>query len=237
MDYKTDKYSLIFGDCLKRLKEIPSNSIDLIIADPPYDIKNTTPGGNSKLANSMRPTNDQIKNKNLTKGYDLSILHELIRVCKGINIYIFCNKAQLPLYFNYFVNGYNTNFDLIKWVKTNPVPTFFNKYISDTEYCFYARKKGYCNPQSYEDGLTLYSDKLNTIDKNKYMHPTVKPLPLIEKLVRNSSKKGDIILDPFMGTGTTGVACLNHERKFIGMENDLDYFAMSCARMLDSEYK
>lgn len=223
--------NLVLGDCLERMKEIPDNSIDLIVTDPPYDIKNTKAGGNSKLAKSMQVMNDQISNANIVKGFDVKILDEMVRVCKGINIYLFCNKAQLPMYFNYFVNEHKCSFDLIKWVKSNAMPTYHNKYLSDTEYCFYARKKGFCCPENYEDASTLYQAPINKKDKDSYGHPTIKPLPLIEKLIRNSSKEGQTILDPFMGSGTTGVACKNLNREFIGIELDEHYYYMSVARI------
>jgi len=225
MDLKTENIHLMYGDCLERMKAIPDGSVDLIVTDPPYDIKNTTPGGNSKLANSIRPMNNDIKKQGLTVGFDPRILNEMIRICKNVNIYLFCNKAQLPMYFDYFVNSkLKCNFDLIKWVKTNAMPTYNNKYLSDTEYCFYARKGGYCNPENYPDASTLYHKPMNVKDKKIYNHPTIKPLPLIEKLIRNSSKPGSVIFDPFMGSGPTGDAAVTNNRKFIGIEQNIEYY-------------
>ena len=229
---KQDGLWLLNGDCLERMKEIPDGSIDLILTDPPYDIKNTKAGGNSSLAKSMQKMNDQIRDANITTGFNIMILDELVRVGKNINMYFFCNKSQLPMYIDYFVSGRGCSFDLIKWVKTNAMPTYNNKYLSDTEYCFYARKSGYCNPQNYEDASTLYLDKLNVSDKKLYGHPTIKPLPLVERLIRNSSREGDVILDPFMGSGTTGVAALRNGRKFIGIELDPTYYGIACDRVL-----
>lgn len=232
MDIVTEEINLMFGDCLERLRDIPSGSIDLIITDPPYDIKNTKAGGKSKLAKSMQVMNDQILEAGITNGFDVLILDELVRVCKGINIYLFCNKSQLPMYIDYFVTELKCSFDLIKWVKTNAMPTFNNKYLSDTEYCFYARKKGYCNPESYDDASTLYHAPINQKDKKIYKHPTIKPVELLEKLVRNSSKYNDVILDPFMGSGSTGVAAKNLNRNFIGIELDPTYYGIACNRIL-----
>jgi site-specific DNA-methyltransferase (adenine-specific) len=222
---------LIHGDCLERMKEIPDNSIDMVLTDPPYDIKNTKPGGNSKLAKSMVNMNNQIREAKIVSGFNIEILDELVRINRNINMYFFCNKSQLTMYFDYFVKERNCSFDLIKWVKTNAMPTFNNKYLSDTEYCFYARKKGYCNPSNYRDASTLYNAPINQKDKKTWGHPTIKPLGLIEKLVRNSSKVGDVILDPFMGSGTTGVACKALGRDFIGIELDDEYFNIAKKRI------
>jgi site-specific DNA-methyltransferase (adenine-specific) len=231
MDIVTENVKLMFGDCLERMKEIPDDSIDLILTDPPYDIKNTK-AGKSHLQKSIQKMNDEIKTAKITKGFNILVLDELVRVNKNINMYFFCNKAQLPMYMNYFVTDRGCSFDLIKWVKTNSMPTYNNKYLSDTEYCFYARKSGYCNPENYKDASTLYHAPLNTKDKKLFGHPTIKPLPLLERLISNSSKECFTVLDPFMGSGSTGVACNNLNRKFIGVELLPEYYGTSCGRIL-----
>jgi len=149
----------------------------------------------------------------------------------NINIYIWCNKEQIPKYLEYYVSKLGCSFDIIKWVKTNPVPTYNNKYMSDTEYCLYFRKAGFCKPQNYKDGSTLFTHPINKKDKNLYNHPTIKPIEIIDRLIRNSSKEGDLIFDPFMGSGTTGVSALKHNRRFIGCEIDKDYFNGSLQRI------
>jgi site-specific DNA-methyltransferase (adenine-specific) len=224
-------FDLRLGDCIEVMADIPDSSVDLILTDPPYEIANTKAGGKSKLARSMQVMNDQIRAADIVSGFDLRILDELVRINRGINMYIFCNKAQLPMYMQYFVTGLGCSFDLIKWVKSNAMPTFNNKYLSDTEYCFYARKKGYCNPETYRDASTLYQGPINAKDKREFGHPTIKPLDLVGRLLRNSSKPGQSVLDPFMGSGTTGVACANTDRRFIGIERDPGYFDIARQRI------
>ena len=80
--------------------------------------------------------------------------------------------------------------------------------------------------------FTYYVTPLNQKDKKKYKYPTVKPVEILQKLVINSSKVGDIVLDPFMGSGSVGVACANTRRKFIGMEIDEDYFNTAVNRIM-----
>ena len=218
------------GDSLKLIKQLPDNSIDLIVTDPPYQIDNTNAGGNSKLSKSFQKMNDEIQELNIIDGFDLKLLDELVRVNKKINMYFFCNKAQIPMYLDYFVNNLGCSFDILKWVKTNAVPTFNNKYLSDTEYCLYFRKGGYCNPENYKDASTLFVDPINTIDKKQYKHPTIKPIELVNRLIKNSSKKSEIILDPFIGSGTTANACIQLDRQFIGYEIDKKYHAIACER-------
>lgn len=113
----------------------------------------------------------------------------------------------------------------------NPLPTYSNKYLSDIEYCLYFRKGGYCMPQSYDDARTFYQAPINAKDKKLYGHPTIKPLDAVMRHIRNSSKENDLVFDPFMGSGTTGVACKRLNRNFIGIELDENYFNIAKGRI------
>lgn len=220
-------------DCLKILKSMEDNSIDMIYTDPPYDIATTGGGGSINKVKKLNVSLKQLDEANITKGYNIEEFgEEFMRVMKEPNIYIWCNKKQIPEYFNYYVNKHKCKFDIITWNKTNALPTYSNKYLSDTEYLLYFRKgKGKCFPESYEDAKTYYIAPINHKDKKLYKHPTIKPLELVEKGIRNSSKEGMIILDPFMGSGTTGVACVKNNRKFIGIELNEEYFNIAKERI------
>lgn len=123
------------------------------------------------------------------------------------------------------------NIDLLTWHKTNPTPTCNNKYLSDTEYLLFFRENGvkvygeYCTKKKY------YVTPTNKADKDKYRHPTIKPLNIMENIVLNSSKEGEVVLDCFMGSGTTGVACKKLGRDFIGVELDKEYFEIAKERI------
>ena len=88
------------------------------------------------------------------------------------------------------------------------MPLFNNKYMTDKEYCLYFRKGAYCNPKDYASAKTVFYQPINAKDKKQYGHPTIKPLNIIQTLIENSSTRGQTILDPFMGSGTTGVAAI-----------------------------
>lgn len=149
---------------------------------------------------------------------------------KKINIYIWCNKNQLKQYIDYFEELGATT-DLLTWHKTNPVPTCNNKYLSDTEYLLYFRKDGVPMYGTYATKKKYYVTPTNKEDKKLYKHPTIKPLDIIENLIINSSQKNDTVLDCFMGSGTTGVACKNLNRNFIGIELDETYFKIAKERI------
>lgn len=218
-------------DCLIGIKKIPDNFIDLVIIDPPYQINNHNVKYDSDLARSIINYNNELYDTKLTNGYDYKILDELIRVLKKINIYIFCNGEQIPFYIKYFVIDRKCKMDIIIWNKTNALPLFNNKYLSDKEYCLYFRKGGYCSPKNYEDAKTVFYYPINIKDKKKWKHPTIKPEELIRKLIRNSSKEGDIVLDSFMGSGTTAISCIKENRNFIGYEINKEFYKICLKRI------
>lgn len=228
----TKTVNLYQGDCLEVLKTLPDNSVDLLIADPPYKLK-TTGGGSVNKIKKLNKSLEGVEKAKITNGYDIELFaQEFLRVMKEINIYYWCNKAQIYEYLKLYVGQLKCKFDIICWHKTNALPTYSNKYLSDTEYLLYFRKeKGKCFPENYEDAKTYYLSPLNTKDKKIWEHPTIKPLSITEKIIRNSSKENSIILDPFMGSGTTGVACINTSRDFIGIELEKKYYKIAEERI------
>ena len=158
-----------------------------------------------------------------------------MRVQERINAYIWCNKEQILDYLNFFVTENKCSYDILCWQKENALPTYNNKYLTDKEYCLYFRKGGYCMPERYEDAKTIFVEPINIKDKKLFGHPTIKPLKIFETLIKNSSREGDLVLDPFSGSGTTAVACYKQKRRFICVEKDFDYWKASCKRLEDAQ--
>ena len=227
-------YDLRKGDCFELMKELDDNSIDLIITDPPYGISGTTPGSVKTVG--FYDYMKDLDKANISSGYDIvKFGNEALRVLKAPKIYLWCNKLQIPEYLDFWVKEKRCKFDILCWHKSNAVPTYSGKYMCDTEYClFFHRDCTSCAPQSYDDGKTWYTEPINMRDKELYDHPTVKPVKILERLVRNSSKEDDLILDPFMGSGSTGVACLYNRRRFLGMELVDKYFEVAQDRLAKS---
>ena len=226
-------------DCLDFIKTLPDNSIDLIVTDPPYDVHVGIEGGSCavNMGRSERFKNENVEGiKDFGSGYDIKTFgQEFVRIMKNINIYFWRNKLQIPEYFDFYVKEQGCKFDILTWEKTNCMPTYSNKYLTDTEYCLFFKKNASCHPQTYEDAKTHWVAPINQVDKAKYEHPTIKPLNMIEKLVRNSSNEGELVFDPFMGSGTTGVACKKLNRNFIGTEIDPKYFEIAKNRINEPE--
>lgn len=221
---------LLQGDCLELMKDIEDKSIDLIVTDPPYKIE-TSGGG-------LYTQSDKQYIKELTSmkdGFDPLILDEMCRVMKKINIYFFCSQKQIMQLLDYFVTKRKCNWNIISWHKTNPVPACGNKYLTDTEFILFFREKGVRIYGSYDTKRTYYATPLNQKEKKLYGHPTVKPVDILNNLIINSSIENDLVLDPFMGSGSTGVACKYTNRSFIGIELDENYFNIAKERINNYE--
>lgn len=225
---------VICADCMEILPTLPNGSIDLVITDPPYDIKNVKTGNNSEFSRSFQKMNDEIKSENLTGGVSLDFCKEIMRLQNKVNAYIWCNKSQILPYLKFFVEENGCAFDILVWRKTNAVPTFNNKYLSDKEYCLYFRRGGYCNPPNYKNASTIFECPLNATDKKKWKHPTIKPLGIIKTLVENSSREGDVVLDMFAGSGTTAIACEDLKRKWICIEKNPKWATIANERISEN---
>ncbi len=241
------------GDCYELIKTIPDKSIDLIIIDPPYEFDMGVGGGHfgtkernyhneylslyhetgsTKETERLRISANKQKEQYrfISKGFDLSLFDDLIRVMKKINIYVWCSKKQVGKIITYFENK-NCNIDILTWHKTNPTPTINNTYANDTEYCIFAREQGVKIYGNYETKKKYYVTSANVEDKKKFIHPTIKPLEIIKNLIVNSSKENDVVLDCFCGSGTTCVASKELGRRYIGMEIDENYHKIALDRL------
>lgn len=247
--------SIVLGDSYELINKIPNNSIDLVIIDPPYEFDMGGGGGTFGIANrdyhnaylnlyhETGSTEDTEKlriqaniKKNadsyrfISKGFDFSILDELDRVMKKTNIYIWCSKAQVRKILDYY-DDKGCNIDILTWHKTNPTPMCNNTYLSDTEYCIFAREKGVRLYGSMETKKKYYVTSANTDDKKLYKHPTIKPINIIKNLIINSSNENDIVLDCFSGSGTTCVDAKESNRNFLGIELDKTFYKISNDRL------
>ena len=228
------------NDCVEVLKSLESESIDLILTDPPYNLG---------LFMENRATNLKKMRENFfgAAGWDNmeyiewinsmdSFFKESSRICKkGASIIIFMSiikvesiiKLAEKYGFYYKTTGI--------WHKKNPMPRNMNlHFVNSTEawiYFIYKRKTGTFNNDS-----KLYHDFIETslVTKNEKTygkHPTQKPLELINHFVKLLSNKGDMVLDPFMGSGTTGIVCKELNRSFIGIELELEYYKLAKRRI------
>ena len=221
---------LMQGDCLELIKEIPDRSIDLIVTDPPYRVTSKGSAGNSG-GMLQKPINKQGKVFQFNDVAPEDYIPEFYRVLKdGSHCYIMTNHVNLQKILNVSTNeGFKFIKSLI-WNKGNKIMGQY--YMNQYEYILFFRKgKGKkINNCGTSDLLSIPNKKTKGQD-GKNLHDTEKPVELMKILVENSSNVDDYILDPFMGIGTTGIACMNTNRHFIGFELDENYFKIAKERI------
>lgn len=191
--------NIYLGDSYKLIKELPDKSVDLIIADPPYEIDGIHGSGILKTRGHMPNVYNELNDNGLDKGIDLKILDDFVRVMKKINIYIWCNKEQIYDYITYFVKERGCSFEFLIWAKENPIAFCGTHYLKDKEYCLYFWEQGAKVYIPYERGKTVYISKTNVADKKDYKHPTIKPIEFIKRLIENSSERGGGSVRYFLG--------------------------------------
>ena len=203
------------GDCIEYMKKMGKKSIDLLLTDIPYNEVNRKSNG---LRNLDKKDADDAE-------FDLNeALNEFMRVTKG-SIYVFCGIEQVSFIKKTFrENGLSTR--LVVWEKTNPSPMNGDKiWLSSVECCVFGKfPKATFNEHCKSSVIRC------SCGRSK-VHPTEKPLNLFKRIVEVSSNEGDIVFDPFMGSGTAGVAALDMNRKFIGCELNDEYFNIAKNRI------
>jgi len=214
------------GCCLELMKNIPDNSIDMVLTDPPYK---TISGGNKK-GFSHKYNSSILKHNDgkIFKHNDIRIetwIPEVYRVLKeGSHFYTMTNNLNLE---KTLTVGRQCGFgfhNLLLWKKNNVLTNRW--YMKNCEYILFFKKgkaKKINNPSTTQ--LLEFKNIKNRL------HPTQKPIELMEVLIGNSSHINDIVLDLFMGSGSTGVACKNLNRRFIGIEKDETYFQIAKNRI------
>lgn len=218
---------LIHNNSIEYLKEMKECSVDLIVTDPPYK---TITGGNSDGANSKRPQGMLDGNRKLFKHQKLKIsdwMGDIYRVLKeGSHCYIMTNSLNMEEMLTESRKAGFKLHNILVWEKNNCTPSQF--YMKNCEYTLFLRKGKAKWINNIGGSKTVH--KYNNIIGKK-THPCEKPVELMEFYIKNSSNEGDVVLDPFMGTGSVGVACLNTNRKFIGIELDDKYFDIAKKRI------
>lgn len=230
-------------DCFVGLKKIPDKSIDLIITDPPY-LHTKGRGMNHKTGKSYANGNSKFANSDLysTSGFMMSqmsffgeekmeeMLREFVRVCKVPNMYVFCNETQVP-YYAMFAERNNLMFSILVWEKPLSIINK-NRFSQNIE--FIVRIYDYGTALNRIDGNNNLYNRIKTykqVSAKEKLHPTQKPLCLVSEFIELSSKRGDIILDAFCGSGTTAIACEKLKRRYICFEIDNNFYNISKERI------
>lgn len=219
------------GDCLELMKSIPDKSVDMVLTDPPYEISNSGGGmlerGNRKFIKEIDLMGMCNSSFNV-----ISFLGQCKRVLKkeSFNGVFFCSLKQLHDYLS-FAKENRMQYGVTVWHKSDPAPLCNNKYLNDVEFAVYIKQPGKKIKGTYSTKSLVFKSSTNRKDKKLFGHPTIKPILLLEKYLVNHTDPGCTVLDPFMGSGSTGVACKNLNRNFIGIERDDKYFEIAKNRI------
>ncbi len=235
---------IIVGDCLEAMKKIKDNTFDMIFADPPYNmqLQNELYRPNNTKVDAVDDEWDQFNGFGHYDEFSKAWLQEAKRVLKkNGTIWV------IGSYHNIFRVG-NIMQDMgywilndVHWIKSNPMPNFKGVRLTNaTETLVWAVKDkkvknytfNYEEMKKHNYGKQMRNDWYFAIcngserlkdEKGVKVHSTQKPLPLLERIVLASTKKGDLVFDPFGGTCTTGVAAYKHGRNFTMVEKDENY--------------
>lgn len=194
--------------------------VDILCIDPPYDF-NTSGGGKMRRE---RKCLEEITENNLDKGFDLQIINGLLYQ----SAFVFCHNDQLHKVLPHIAGHYHRHV-LCFWEKQNPMPVANKHYQPDLEPYIHAWNKGFHPLGELVDKKRAFRTKNG---KSEFDHPTVKPLDLMEKIMRNAN--GESVLDCFMGTGSTGVAAIKYGKRFIGVEHNPKYFEIALKRITEA---
>lgn len=228
---------LIFGNNLEVMDDLPAYSIDLIVTDPPYCFSKHNGklkrGENEKCHSStaLYDYNDSMGNCRIKEQFKREDIYRWLdktkRLMKKMNAYIFCCEDQIPAYAEWATsNGYK--FAILIWEKSLGI---INKkrFAQNAEFIIRIYDLG--TGLNAVDDSTMYSRIITVQSLHKKLTPTQKPTIIMERFIRLSSKKGDVVLDPFLGSGTTAVAAMRLERKYIGIENNERFFRIAENRL------
>ena len=249
---KTGSNRIICGDTIEELKKLPDNSIDLVFADPPYNLQlnqDLIRPNNTKV-DAVNDDWDQFSSFDEYDKFSKEWLTEVKRIVRPTGSF-----WVIGSYHNIFRIGFlmqNMGFWILNdviWQKANPMPNFRGKRFTNAhETMIWASKNknakqytfNYEAMKSINENTQMRSDWYLPIcngterlknENGKKVHPTQKPESLLHRIILSSSNQGDVVLDPFFGTGTTGAVAKRLSRSFIGIEKDSRYLSYAKKRI------
>lgn len=224
---------LLHGDSRELIKRIPDNYVDFILTDPPYNLsKHST--GNIPLPGRTALNNDVAAWDRIDFSPE-EWIEPFLRVLKPTgNLFIFTSYHQIGQWYDCLDSRFDTT-QFMVWHKTNPAPKIYKAgFLNSCELIYCCWNRGHTwnfisqaeMHNFVESPICMRPERLSNPK-----HPTQKPTSILRKLITIASNKRDVIFDPFMGVGSTGVAALGLDRRYIGFEIDEQYFKAAKERI------
>jgi len=224
--YETNQgaVTLFNGDCADLLKSLEGNSVDAIITDPPY--------GTASESKVQKRGNNDLETFNIEWDCELPT-HWLVEACRacvpGGALLTFTDNREVTTLWNAMESAGWKPLQTFTWIKSNPPPQPRQNFCSGIETAVFARKPG--KVHYWNGGGATVNYFHAPLVSGTRVHPTQKPEPLMAHLIRILAPVGGVVLDPFMGSGTTGVCAIANGRRFIGAEQDIGYFQAAKSRI------
>ena len=207
------------GDCLEVMQDMPDNSVDYVLTSPPY---------NRKRNDKYKLYNDQIADYFT---FNQEVINQLLRISKKHIFYNiqtnFYNRDTVYKLIGYFNKDIK---EIIIWEKSNPMPAAGNAITNAVEYFIVLGKESLKSNTTYTKNIITSS--VNS--KMPKIHKAVMKQEIADYFIKTFTKEKDIILDPFMGIGTTGISCVSMNRDFIGIELIKEYYDISGHRIQEA---
>ncbi|MEA3559204.1 MAG: site-specific DNA-methyltransferase [Candidatus Thermoplasmatota archaeon] len=220
------RYEVYNSDLFKMIDEIETGSIDLILTDPPYNLSSYSTG-NMKFK-WRKEINNDLARWDQVDFRPSDVLVEFKRILKPTgNLLAFCSYNLMGEWHKAFDPEFDT-FQFFVWHKTNPIPKFRKAgFLNSCELVVCCWNKGHTWNFGKQNEMHNHLDSPICMGRERVKdpnHPTQKPLRVLKHLIKIGSNEKDVVFDPFMGVGSTGVASLELGRRFIGIEIDETYF-------------
>lgn len=255
-DYKDDNLWLMKGDCLERMKEIPSGSVDMILTDPPYGTTACKWDSIIPLETMWKQLKRIIKPNGTivmtaSQPFTSSLISSNYKMFK-YNLVWEKSRASNFVHANY--QPLKAHEDICVWslggsAQGSKHPMTYNPQCKEGKP--YNKGIGHSDNEHLSGGLSKKNTQVlenktgerkprsviyfSSDCKDRGLHPTQKPVALMEYLIKTYTNENETVLDFTMGSGTTGVACVNNDRKFLGIEMDDGYFEIAKNRILNAE--
>ncbi|HHT88120.1 MAG TPA: site-specific DNA-methyltransferase [Clostridiales bacterium] len=228
-----DSYLLLHGDCMELMREIPDNSIDLILCDPPYNIAKYSTG--NMRFNWRGEINNDVAAWDFAELSPSDLLDDFKRLLSPTgNIFVFTSYHMIGKWHEVFDKEFDT-FQFMVWHKTNPVPNIRKtSFLNSCELIACMWNKGHTWNFLGQSRMHNFIEAPICMGYERIKspkHPTQKPLSVLKHIIKIASNENDIVLDMFMGVGSTGAAAVELNRRFIGIEIDEKYYNASVKRL------